>query len=264
MDARSERIAARFEPFLMVAAVLTLPAVIVPLSEPNDTVATIAQVLNWATWLPFLVEVVVMLAIVPDRRRWLREHPIELIVVILTPPILPPGLQSLRVIRLLRLLRLLRLAQLARHLFSLQGLRYTALLAALTIVAGGAAFVGFENNGQNHYNAWEGIYWAITTMTTLGSTVEATTTGAQILSVVIVIVGISFVALLTGAIAQRFLGPELEEVEAELAEGERSAEVVALRQMREIRGQLQGLEASLEKLIDEAAARKGSRTAADG
>jgi voltage-gated potassium channel len=264
MDARSERIAARFEPFLMVAAVLTLPAVIIPESEPNSTLATIAEVLNWVTWLPFLAEVVVMLAIVPDRRRWLREHPIELIVVVLTPPILPPGLQSLRVIRLLRLLRLLRLAQLARRLFSLQGLRYTALLAALTIVAGGAAFVGFENNASHHYDTWDGIYWATTTMTTLGSNVEATTTGAQILSVVILVVGISFVALLTGAIAQRFLGPQLEEVEAELAEGERSAEVVALRQMREIRGQLQGLEASLEKLIDEAMAREGNRAGADG
>jgi voltage-gated potassium channel len=264
MDERSERIAAFMEPFLMAAAVLTLPAVIIPESEPNSTLATIAEVLNWVTWLPFLIEVVVMLAVVPDRRRWLREHPIELIVVVLTPPLLPPGLQSLRAIRLLRLLRLLRLAQLARRLFSLEGLRYSALLAILTIVAGGAAFVGFENSANHSYSTWDGIYWAITTMTTLGSTVEPTTTGAQIVSVVILLVGISFVALLTGAIAQRFLGPELEKAEAELADGEGSAEVVALRQMREIRSQLQGLEASLEKLIDEAMTRQGDRAGADG
>jgi voltage-gated potassium channel len=263
MDERSRRIERFMNPFLMVAAVLTLPAVIIPESEPNSTVATIAQVLNWGTWLPFLIEVVVMLAVVPDRRRWLREHPIELAVVVLTPPVLPPGLQSLRVIRLLRLLRLLRLAQLTRRLFSLQGLRYSALLAVLTVVAGGAAFVGFEN-GHHHYTTWDGIYWAITTMTTLGSSVEPTTTGSQILSVVILLVGISFVALLTGAIAQRFLGPELAEVEAELEEGEGSTEAVALRQMREIRGQLGGLQVSLERLIDDATARESARSEGPG
>lgn len=35
-----------------------------------------------------------------------REHKLELALVLLTLPILPPGLQSLRALRLLRLLRL--------------------------------------------------------------------------------------------------------------------------------------------------------------
>jgi voltage-gated potassium channel len=258
MDERSERIAAFMEPFLLVAALLTLPAVAIHESQSGTGLDTIAGALNWATWVPFLIEVVVMLAVVPDRRRWLREHPIEVVIVVLTPPILPPGLQGLRVIRLLRLLRLLRLAQLSRRVFSLQGLRYAALLAALTAVAGGAAFVGFEHT--HHYDDWTGIYWAITTMTTLGSDIYPTTTGAEIISVVLLLVGISFVALLTGAIAQRFLGPEIAEVEAELEEGEQSAEVIALRQMREVRDQLQGLEVALEQLIQDATARQADRS----
>jgi voltage-gated potassium channel len=257
MDERSERVARFMDPILMLAAVLTLPAVIIPESTPDTALADVARVLNWVTWLPFLIEVIVMLAVVPDRRRWLREHPVELIVVVLTPPILPPGLQSLRAIRLLRLLRMLRLAQLARRLFSLQGLRYAALLAALTVIAGGAAFVGLENS--HDYSTWQGIYWALTTMTTLGSNIYPTTTGAEILSVVLLVVGISFVALLTGAIAQRFLGPQLAEVEEELDSGEQSAEAVALRQMQEVRDQLQGLQVALERLIDDAAAREAQR-----
>jgi voltage-gated potassium channel len=258
MDERSERVARFMDPFLIVAALLTLPAVAIHESQASTGLDTVAVALNWATWVPFLIEVVVMLAIVPDRRRWLREHPIEIVIVVLTPPVLPPGLQSLRVIRLLRLLRLLRLAQVSRRIFSLQGLRYAALLAALTAVAGGAVFVAFEHT--HHYDAWTGIYWAITTMTTLGSNIYPTTTGAEITSVVMLIVGISFVALLTGAIAQRFLGPEIAEVEAELQEGEQPAEVIALRQMREARDQLQGLEVALEKLIDDATARHADRS----
>jgi len=139
-----------------------------------------------------------------SQRRRLRHHPLDLIVVVLTPPILPAGLQSLRV---LRLLRLLRLAQLSRQAFSLEGLHYAALLAVLTAVTGGALFVGFEKENQD-LNAWDGIYRAVTSMTTLGSDVYPTTTGGEIVSVVIVIVGICFVAMLTGAIAQRFLVDE--------------------------------------------------------
>jgi voltage-gated potassium channel len=176
------------------------------------------------------------------------------VIVILTPPLLPPGLQSMRVIRLLRLLRLLRLAQLSRRVFSLQGLRYATLLAVLTVVAGGAAFVGFEHT--HHYGTWTGIYWAITTMTTLGSNIYPTTTGGEIVSVVLLLVGISFVALLTGAIVQRFLGPEIAEVEAELEEGSEPTEAVALRQVREVRDQLQGLQLALEQLTEDASARR--------
>jgi voltage-gated potassium channel len=258
MDERSERIARFMEPFVLVAAALTLPAVAIHESQPGTSVDAIAQALNWATWVPFVIEVVVMLAVVPDRRRWLREHPIELVVVVLTPPVLPAGLQGLRVIRLLRLLRVLRFAQLSRRVFSLQGLRYAALLAALTVIAGGAAFVGFEHS--HRYDTWNGIYWAITTMTTLGSNTYPTTTGAEIISVILLLVGISFVALLTGAIAQRFLGPQIAEVEAELEEGEQSAEVVALRQVREIRDRLQGLEVAVERLIEDAPARQPERS----
>ena len=254
MDERSERVARFLEPFLLVAALLTLPAVAIDQANFGNGVDPVAVALNWATWVPFLIEVVVMLAIVPDRRRWLREHPIEIVIVVLTPPILPPGLQSLRVLRLLRLLRLMRLAQLARRVFSLEGLRYAALLAALSAIAGGAAFVAFEHT--HNYDDWTGIYWAVTTMTTLGSNIYPTTTGAEITSVVLLLVGISFVALLTGAIAQRVLGPELAEVEAELEEGEQSAEAIALRSMHEIRSQLQGLEAALEQLIDDDTARR--------
>jgi voltage-gated potassium channel len=170
----------------------------------------IAQILNWAIWIAFAIEFVVMFALVPDRRKYLRHHPVEIIVVFLTPPVLPPGLQSLRVVRLLRLLRLLKLAQLSNRVFSNQGLQYAALLTLLATVAGGSVFRAFEAPHQ-HLTEWESIYWAFTSMTTVGSEYSATTVGGQITEVVILLVGISFIAMLTGAIAQRFLKAPKEE-----------------------------------------------------
>jgi len=192
---------------LMVAAALTLPSVALSEAHVGGTLELIAQLLNWGIWIAFAVELVVMLILVPNRGKYLRHHPVELIVVFLTPPVLPPGLQSLRVIRLLRLLRLLKLAQLSNRVFSNQGLQYAALLTLLAAVAGGSVFRAFEASHQ-HLSEWQSIYWAFTAMTTVGSEYSATTLGGQITEVVILLVGISFIAMLTGAIAQRFLKPQ--------------------------------------------------------
>ena len=170
-----------------------------------------------------------------------------MIIVFLTPPVLPPELQGLRA---LRLLRLLRLAQLSREVFSLQGLHYAMFLAFLTVIGGGALFVAFEKSSQ-HLNDWQGIYWAVTTMTTLGSNIYPTTTGGEIVSVAILIIGIGFVALLTGAFAQRFLSPEIVEVEEELEAEQVSAEALALRELKSVQEQLQSLEIAVQRLVDE-------------
>lgn len=66
-DARSERIAHQFERPLLIAAVLTVPVTILQLLPPAQPWRVIADVLNWLIWAAFLVEVVVMLAIVPSK-----------------------------------------------------------------------------------------------------------------------------------------------------------------------------------------------------
>ena len=82
-----------------------------------------------------------MLSVVDNPSRWLREHPLEVAIVILTPPFLPATMQAARVFRLLRLLRLLKLAKLTRRLLSTEGVRDAAVLALLSVLGGGAAFV---------------------------------------------------------------------------------------------------------------------------
>ena len=201
--ARALKAQAFLETPLMVAAALTLPCVALTESHVGGTLEVIAQILNWGTWLMFALELVVMLIVVPDRRLYLKHHPVELIVVFLTPPVLPAGLQALRAIRLLRLLRLLKLAQVSKQLFSDQGLQYAALMTTLTAIAGGTLFRAFER-GNQHINEFDSIYWAFTTMTTLGSKWQPTTVGSEITAIVLLLVGVSFIALLTGAIANRF------------------------------------------------------------
>jgi voltage-gated potassium channel len=165
-------------------------------------------VLNWVIWLAFLAEVVIMLRVVPDRGRWLRDHPLDLAIVILTPPFLPPSLQAARVFRLLRLLRLVRAGTLARRVFSTEGIRDAAVLTLIAVLGGGAAFAAVEND----VNGWDGVWWAITTVTTVGyGDVPVTTDGGRIIGICLMITGIGFVAVLTAAAADRFVRQRREE-----------------------------------------------------
>src|ERR1700749_5235595 len=109
MDERSTRVAERLATPMLIAAALVLPSVALSESHPGGALEAIAFALNWITWIAFLVELVVMLIVVPDRWTWLKHNPLDLVIVFLTPPVLPAGLQSLRALRLLRLLRLPRL-----------------------------------------------------------------------------------------------------------------------------------------------------------
>lgn len=239
------RIARHFELPMLVAALLVIPVVAVEQSNAGEPWRSIAGGLNWAIWVAFAVELIVMLAVVPERWRWLRSHPLEVVIVLLTPPFLPSSLQALRTLRVLRLLRLLRLAQLARRTFSLDGLRYAAILAVLTAVGGGYAYSAAESAQDPAPSVWDGVWWAVTTMTTVGYGDEyPTTTLGRVYAIALMLVGIGFIAILIGAIAERFLAAEIEDA-VEAAEEVEATEVEVLAELQEIRSRLDRLETRL-------------------
>ena len=88
-------------------------------------------------------------------------------------------------------------------------------------------------------------------MTTLGSNIYPTTTGGEIVTVGVLLIGIGFVALLTGAFAQRFLAPEIAEIEEELENEQVSPEAVALRELRNVQEQVQSLSLAIEQIASE-------------
>jgi voltage-gated potassium channel len=210
MNARSAELERRLRPVTIAAAIFTIPFLILEGQPTPSTWNTVGFVGDYAIWVVFLVEVIALLAVADSRRRWIVDHPLAVAIVVLTPPFLF-AIPAFRALRVLGLVRLLQLGPLVRHLFTRRGLRNTALLTLVVLLAGAEAFHAVEGVPFG-----DAVYWAITMMTGVGSGGFAPhTTAGRVVASIVMIVGVGFVALLTGAIAQQFLATDVVVPEGE-------------------------------------------------
>ena len=91
---RSEQIARWFEIPILVASALVIPVIVIEQSSWGAPWKTIGGALNWAIWAAFLAELMAMLVVTRDRWQWVRSHPLDVAIVVFTPPFLPASLQA--------------------------------------------------------------------------------------------------------------------------------------------------------------------------
>jgi voltage-gated potassium channel len=246
IELRARRVAHVFELPTLVGALLVVPVILLQESSVSHHWRELAAILNWGIWLVFAAETGATLAVSPGRRvEWLRHHPLEVAIVVLTPPFLPAGLQALRVFRLLRLLRLAVFARKLRLLLTPGGVRFAAVVAGVAALAGGTIFAEVEKG----HSVGDGVWWAVATMTTVGyGDLAPKTVAGRLVAVTLMVIGVCFFALLTGAVAQRFLVVDVLEAETEIVTKERSGRDDVLRELRAVAVRLQELERLVERL----------------
>jgi voltage-gated potassium channel len=240
MDFRAVRIQRFFEVPILIASLLVVPTVILEEEPLSQQWHSVAVGLDWLTWSVFAAELVVMLWVVPDRRSWLRANPFALPVVLLTPPFLPAALQAARAVRLLRLFRFARAFRLLSRYYSLTGIRFIAGLVLFLVLGAGAAFADVERN--YNLDSWDGVWWAMSTVTTVGyGDVSPHTAAGRAIAIALMIVGIGFVALLTAELAQRFMSTKLEDEQDREASLARSNSEI-LKRLDDLSHRLAGIE----------------------
>lgn len=239
-----ERWQARTDPALLVLAVAFLGVIVLPAAMPElPTAADRALfVVNVAIWVVFTVDYVVRLYLAPERWRFVRTHLLDLAVILL--PLLRP-LRGLRVLRLARAGSLIgivnRRAQ--RSLHSRVSV-YAASMAGLIALLSAVGILDAERTSPtaNIKTFPDALWWAATTVTTVGYGDRYPTTGTgRLIAVALMLTGIALLGVLTASIAAWFVDRIRRVEEAERRTEATLADV--LDELRHLRDQVERREA---------------------
>jgi voltage-gated potassium channel len=217
----SGRVHTPFEPVVLGATLALIPVLILESDATTDAWQQVALVANWIIWALFTIELAAVLIVAPRKRDALRAHWLDAAIVVFTVPLLSEALAWLRLARFIRLARFVvivaRALQAERRLTSGDSLRVAALLTVTGILIAGAAQHAFS--AGEFGSLWDGVWWAVVTVTTVGyGDLYPTTVQGRLIGMVLMFAGIGFLSLLTAAIASRFVKQERSEERDEVME----------------------------------------------
>lgn len=220
-----ERARDRFEIPVLIAALLVVPVMLIEERATSDLWQTIAVAGNWAIWGVFFVEYVALSSLARDRWAYTRKAWLDVVIIVTSFPLLPTllaGSRLMRLTRLSRVLRLLRLVRLAavlsrggatvRRIFATKGMGYFVMITVILAFGFGGVFAFVEST-----NFLDGVWWAVVTLTTVGYGDTFPVTGlGRVAGIGLMMTGIGFVAVLTAAIAARFVEDDEEDLITEV------------------------------------------------
>ncbi len=200
----------------------------------------IARIADWLVWLAFLLETVVLTAQVRDKRRYLLGNWLNLLIITAGFPYFwqfAPLIGLLRSVRLVLVVALLlRMSKSARKLLSQHRLGTTLIVALVTVMLSGLIISRLDPDIGTFS---EGIWWAWSTMTTVGyGDVVPQTPGARIFAALVMLFGVVLLSLVTANLAAFFIGSDVEKIETEEKESDRLLKDIAAR-LERIEKQLQ-------------------------
>lgn len=173
------------------------PAFVSTVSSAEQTAIDVVQGM---CWLAFAIDLVYGIATAKNKQKYLIGHPLEIASVLL--PFLRP----------LRLLRVISFGSLA-----IQKIAIGRQFAITLKVALSAFFISYISAvqititerpvaGSNIKDLGDGLWWAISTVTTVGYGDHfPTTTEGRLIAVMLMIMGISLVGVITASVAAWFV-----------------------------------------------------------
>ncbi len=198
---------------------------------PNWVGSTI-EVLSNTIWIVFALDLLIRLALAPRRLQYLLRHPLDVVAVVV------PMFRFLRILRVITagqwlISRGRRLAVGRTAMAILVAVGFLALVGALAILdaESGAPDARITNFG-------DAIWWAFTTMSTVGyGDMYPVTPAGRVVAIGMMTVGVSLLGIISATLAAGFLAQTRVEQESENA--------VLLRKLEQLEVQIGALSRKL-------------------
>jgi voltage-gated potassium channel len=169
-------------------------------SEVSPRIQSLIDVAQWICWGAFVFDLLLGIANAKNKKEYLLKHPLEIASSLL--PFLRP----------LRLMRVISFGGLAIQKVAIG--RQFAITLKVAITTLFVAYISAVQitisermvEGSNIKNFADGLWWAMTTVTTVGYGDKfPVTTEGRILAVALMIMGISLVGVITASVAAWFV-----------------------------------------------------------
>jgi voltage-gated potassium channel len=223
---------------LVALAVLFVAAYAWGVLRPDlpDWLLLTLRVVTVVTWPVFLADYVVRLVLADRRWRFVRENWVDGVAVLL------PLLRPLRIISLIRVARVLD-RRLTSTLHGRVAAYVTATALLVVFMASLAVYDAERGTPDASITGYDdAVWWAFTTITTVGYGDRYPVTGeGRLVAVLLMVGGIALLGVVTAAVASWFVGRV-----AEAAQAQDQADDAALRsEVRELAEEVRRLRAEL-------------------
>ena len=210
---------------------------------PGGWLVRIANTVSWLVWLAFAVDYVVRLSLSADRGDFVRNHKLDLLMVLL------PFLRMVRVVLILR-------KSVAR--ISTEQIASSLLLLAAGLVSLGALTVWrleYRAADASITTIGRAFWWAMVTTTTVGYGDEyPVTPWGRVVAVLVMLVGIGLIGTVSATVASWFVARRHENDVAESDATEQAYEDARIADVTELRGRLDAMAAEqvrIRELLEE-------------
>ena len=191
-----------WENFLLVLALVYLAAFSYPafVAEISSSTQNRLEIVQWTTWAIFALDLGVGIWKASDKKKYLKTHPLEILSVAL------PFLRPLRLLRVISFgaLAIQKIAVGKQMAITFKVFLFSILIAYIAAVQITITERGVE--GSNIKGFGDGLWWAVTTVTTVGYGDRFPTTSVgRVLAVGLMLVGISLMGVITASVAAWFV-----------------------------------------------------------
>lgn len=221
-----ERWERRVEGPMFIASLLFLALYVLSACvNPGSTESIVAETGMWILWATFLADYLARLALAENRWKWIAKHWWELVLIVL------PMFRPLRILRILPTLVLLQRFSSGSSRVTVS--MYTSVASTLIVLVSSVTFYEYEapHPGSPIQNFGDSIYWAMTTMTTVGyGDIVPMTIPGKIIAVTLMATGIAVFGIAT-AMVSSWLVQQVQDDAAEaetVLDDDRHTEVMAM------------------------------------